>query len=72
MAPGESLDLTQEWRVDKLQADQMCKELCCGIMAILEELKDYKSMVLRMIKAGNSGCWINQENGYASIVHMNR
>ena len=125
MAPGESLDIKHEWRVDKGQADQLCKEECCGIMLvkawlvqrdtikdtnprndeivsvligrkpvnyadinsldsvfvkmkpedmeqILGELDQYNSMVLRMIKAGNSGCWVNQENGYASIVYLNR
>lgn len=125
LAPGESLDLKKEWRVDKIQADQMCKEMCCGIMlvkaeliprdtirdtnfrndeivsvllgklpenhteitsldsafvkmtpedktAILAEIKDYESLILRMVKAGNSGCWVNHENGYASLVHLNR
>jgi len=125
LAPGEFIDLKQEWRVNKEQADQLCKEMCCGLMLIkatlvqrdtvqdvnsrndeivsflvgkkpgkysemtsldsvfvkmkvedkleiLEELKAYNSMILRMLKAGNSGCWINQENGYASIVHLNR
>ena len=122
---GESMDVKHEWRVDKEQADNLCKEMCCGIMLvkawlvqrdtirdtnhrndeivsvligkkpvnyaeitsldsvfvkmdpgdmreILGELDEYSSMVLRMIKAGNSGCWVNQENGYASIVYLNR
>lgn len=125
MAPGESLDFNREWRVDKEQADQLCEEMCCGMMLIkakivqrdtipdvnsrndeivsvllgkkpetfseitsldsvfvkmkeddraeiIKELDVYSSMILRMVKAGNSGCWINQENGYASIVHLNK
>jgi hypothetical protein len=125
LEPGESLDIKHEWRVDKGQADQLCKEECCGIMLvkawleqndtlkdinprndeivsvligkkpvnyaeinsldsvfvkmkpedmeeILGELNQYNSMILKMINAGNSGCWLNQENGYASIVYLNR
>lgn len=125
LAPGESVELANEWRVDKFQADQMCKELCCGMMlvkaqldpqgklddgnarnntvmsvlvgkspenaseitsldsvfvkmkpedkeAILLHLEEYSQTILRMIKAGNAGCWVNQENGYTSIVHLNK
>ena len=124
LAAGESIDFKREWRVDKKQADQICKELCCGMMLvkatlvprdsvmdnnskndvivsallgkapdnngeisnldsvfvkmqpedkveILKELKGYDSLIIRMIKVGNSGCWLNHEDGYSSIVHMN-